>query len=129
MSSEPDVGAHIAAAYALDRAGDEAAAVQHYDAAWKLGVPNDARRHFLVGYGSTLRNVGRAPEAVALLSEASAADPSYVPFKVFLALALHSSGAHPVAMATLMEALLVAGADLDGFERATAVYQRELLLG
>ena len=69
------VRARIAAAFAADRIGDERAAIVHYDAAWALGVPEDVRRRFLVGYGSTLRNVGRADDAVALLSEA--ADSSY----------------------------------------------------
>ena len=74
-----DVEARIRAAYALDGAGHESAAVTHYDAAWALGVPADRRQRFVVGYGSTLRNVGRLEQSVALLAEASAADPDYAP--------------------------------------------------
>jgi tetratricopeptide (TPR) repeat protein len=124
-----DVEARIAAAYALDRAGREEEAIHHYDAAWALGVPDERRRRFLVGYGSTLRNVGRLEESLALLGEASTADPGYAPYKVFLALALHSSGESCAAMATLFEAILdmAGGASLDGYERAIAFYQRELL--
>jgi tetratricopeptide (TPR) repeat protein len=124
-----DAAARIAAAYALDREGREAEAIVHYDAAWELGVPPAARRRFLVGYGSTLRNVGRLEEAVAILGDAVAADPDYAPFKVFLGLALHSSGQHEAATATLLEAVLDlhGGARLDGFERAIAEYQKEML--
>jgi thioredoxin-like negative regulator of GroEL len=124
-----DVEARIAAAYRLDREGREEEAVRHYDAAWGLGVPDDRRRRFLVGYGSTLRNVGRLEESVALLGEAQAADPDYPAFKVFLALALWSSGEGSAAMATALDALLdvAAGASLDGYERAIGEYQRELI--
>ena len=124
-----DVAARIAAAYACDRDGREREAVIHYDAAWALGVPPDARRRFLVGYGSTLRNVGRVDESVAILGEAVAADPDYAPFKIFLGLALHSAGQHAAAIAALLEAALDldGGARLDGFERAIGEYQREML--
>ena len=124
-----DAGARIRAAYALDRIGQESAAIAHYDAAWALGVPEGERRRFFVGYGSTLRNVGRLEQAVAILGEASAADPDYAPFRAFLGLALHSSGQHALALATMMEALLAVhgGATLDGFERALGEYCRELI--
>jgi tetratricopeptide (TPR) repeat protein len=124
-----DVSARIAAAYACDRVGREAEAILHYDAAWALGIPPEARRRFLVGYGSTLRNVGRVEDSIAILGEAVAADPDYAPLKVFLGLALHSAAQHHAAVAALLEAVLDlhGGARLDGFERAIAEYQRELL--
>jgi hypothetical protein len=92
-------------------------------------VPADRRRRFLVGYGSTLRNVGRVEESVAVLGDAAVADPDYAPFKVFLGLALHSSGEHAAAVATLLGALLDlhAGGVLDGYERAIDEYHRSLL--
>lgn len=127
--SPSDVEAQMAAAYACDRDGREADAVRYYDAAWALGVPPEARRRFLVGYGSTLRNVGRLEESVAILGDAVAAEPDYAPYKVFLGLALHSSGEHAAAAATLLGAVLDChgGARLDGFERAIGEYQEELL--
>ncbi len=124
-----DVEARIAAAYGLDRAGREQEAIVHYDAAWRLGVPDDRRRRFLVGYGSTLRNIGRLEESVAILGDASNADPRYPPFKAFLALALHSSGERAAALATMLDALLDVddGCSLDGYDKALIEYQRELL--
>lgn len=124
-----DVEARIAAAYALDRAGREQEAIAHYDAAWHLGIPDDRRRRFVVGYGSTLRNVGRLEESVAILGDASNADPRYPAFKAFLALALFSSGERAAALATMLDALLDVedGCSLDGYDVALVEYQRELL--
>lgn len=124
-----DVLARVAAAYACDRVGREEEAVRHYDAAWRLGVPQEHRRRFVVGYGSTLRNVGRLEESVAILGEAIAEDPDYPPFKAFLALALHAMGERSAAIAAMLDALLdvAGGASLDGYEGALAEYQRELL--
>jgi tetratricopeptide (TPR) repeat protein len=124
-----DVEARMAAAYALDREGREEEAIAHYDAAWRLGVPEHRRRRFLVGYGSTLWNVGRLEQAVALLGEAATDDPSYPAYKAFLSLALFSAGERAAALATMLDALLdvAGGASLDGFERALGDYQRALL--
>ena len=121
-----DVAAEIAAAYECDRRGDERSAIVHYERAWSLGVPDSERRHVLVGYGSTLRNVGRADDAVGLLGDAVAADPDYAPFRAFLALALLSAGHARAAVATLL-GLALDTADLDGFERALGAYHDELL--
>lgn len=120
---------HIAAAYALDRMGDERAAALHYDAAWALGVPTEQERGFLVGYGSTLRNVGRVDEAIALLGEALRKYPDYPPLTAFLALALLSGGQWHASLATMIDAALAAARPgaFDGYERALSEYQRELL--
>ena len=119
----------IAQAYAHDRAGDERAAIRFYDRAYALGVPEAQRRRFLVGYGSTLRNVGRAEEAVAILAEAIAADPDYPAFTAFLALALADAGHPKAALATMLGCALDAARDgaFDGHERALSECHRELL--
>ncbi|HEY5926212.1 MAG TPA: tetratricopeptide repeat protein [Kofleriaceae bacterium] len=119
----------IAYAYAHDREGDEHGAIKFYDAAYRLGVPDEKRRRFLVGYGSTLRNVGRSEEAVAILGQAIADDPGYPAYVPFLALALADAGHPKAALATMLGAVLdVARPDaLDGFERALGEYHQELL--
>lgn len=123
-----DVLAQIEAAYGHDRNGFERVAIAYYDEAYRLGVPEALRRRFLVGYGSTLRNVGRIDDAIAILGRAVADDP-YPPFAAFLALALGSAGHHEAALATLLGCALDAArpAAFDGYERALAEYQRELL--
>jgi predicted Zn-dependent protease len=119
----------IAAAYAHDKADDEPGAIKFYDAAYRLGVPEQHRRRFLVGYGSTLRNVGRAEEAVAILAQALADDPDYPAFTAFLALALADVGHPKAALATMLGvALDVARPGVfDGYERALGEYHRLLL--
>jgi catechol 2,3-dioxygenase-like lactoylglutathione lyase family enzyme len=124
-----DVRAQMRAAYACDRFGDESEAVGYYDAAWKLGVPASERRRFLVGYGSTLRNVGRSEEAIALLRDAVDEFPDFAPLSAFLALALHRCGHHRGAMAAALDAVLAAAGDsdsLDGYDRALREYRDEL---
>lgn len=124
-----DVYARIEAAMGCDRNGHEHEAIRHYDAAFQLGVPPSERRRFFVGYGSTLRNVGRIDDAIGVLGQAIADDPSYPPFAAFLALALGSAGHHKAALATMLGcALDAARADaFDGYERALTEYHRELL--
>ena len=123
-----EVEVEIEKAYALDREGREREAIVHYERAWALGVPEEARRRFLVGFGSTLRNVGRADEAVAVLTEAVAAYPDYPALHAFLALALLSAGHAKAAVATMLGVTLdLGGAAFDGFDVALTEYHHELL--
>lgn len=124
-----DVHAQIEAAYASDRAGYEHVAIRHYDAAYKLDVPDAERRAFYLGYGSSLRNVGRSEEAVALLAQAVSDDPHYPPYAAFLALALMSVGQPRAALATMLGCALDAARPeaFERYTRALAEYQRELL--
>ncbi len=119
----------IAAAYAHDTEGREREAIKHYDRAYQLGVPAVLRRRFLVGYGSTLRNVGRSEEAIVLLAEAAAADPGYPAYSAFLALALMSGGHPRAALAAMLGCALdaVPPTMWDGYDRALTGYQQELL--
>jgi predicted Zn-dependent protease len=119
----------LAAAYAADRAGDAHAAIRLYECARQLGVPEDARRAFTVGYGSTLRDVGRADEAVAVVARAVAEDPEFAPFPAFLALALASAGHPAAALATMLGCALDAARPgaFAPYDRALGAYHRELL--
>ena len=122
-----NVGAQIAAASANDSYGTEEDAIGFYDKAWALGVPEDERKRFIVGYGSTLRNVGRHRESVELLQAAVEEFPGYAPHSAFLALALHTDGQHPEALAAALDALLQAGAPkLDGYDPALTHYRDAL---
>jgi len=123
-----DVRAQIAAAYASDRNDCEQEAIIHYDLAFKMKIPDQERAGFLLGYGSTLRNVGRTQEAVEILSEANRLFPTDASILAFLALAMYSSGRHTEAIATMLNAALLASRD-DGFgqyQRALREYQQEL---
>lgn len=122
-----DVAAQVAAAYACDRWGRETDAIVYYDAAWRLGGPAHDMRDFLVGYGSTLRNVGRVAESLALLDAAVERYPRDQALRAFQGLALHSAGRHAEAMAAVIDALLLSPSpDAARFGRALAFYRDEL---
>jgi len=123
-----DVRAQTAAAYAADRLGREEEAVAFYERAHELGPLEDDQPGFLLGYGSTLRSIGRLEQAVAVLRNATIQYPSETALFAFLALALHSHGQHREAMAMMLDvALKVTREDgLGGYDRALREYQEEL---
>lgn len=122
-----EVTAQLEAAYACDRYGEETDAIGYYDAAARLDIPSDQRKQFLVGYGSTLRNVGRVAEAIAHLQAATVELPDSAALAAFLALALHAAGRHDEAMVAALDAVL--RGPLDGYERALRFYRDELASG
>lgn len=127
-SNPGDVEAQIAAAYGNDRYGREEDAIKYYDAAWAIGVPGEVRCGFLVGYGSTLRNVGRLAESIAIHRAGITEYPEFAAHHAFLALALHAVGDYNGAMAEALGALVEAGAaNLGGYDRALGEYRDELL--
>ena len=120
----------VAAAYAHDREGREHEAVVHYDAAYRMGGPADDRAGFLLGYGSTLRNVGRLDDSLAVLRAAVVDFPEHHAMRCFLALTLHSLGRHAEALATALDVILglrAAGPSVATFARALGEYRDELL--
>lgn len=124
-----DVRAQLAAAYACDRLGSEAEAIQYYRIASTLGIPRDEKAKFLIGFASTLRNSGNAEDAIRTLSEACREFPDRAEFLAFLALAYESSGQSSLAVATMLKAGLMAARE-DGFgiyRRALNEYHDELL--
>lgn len=126
-----DARAQIEAAYACERAGEQALAIRYYESAWQLGVPPAERANVAVGYGEALRSAGRVDDAVAVLGEAAVENPDYAPANVFLGLALVSAGQPGAGVATLLDVILrLGGPDaLDGYEGALARYHGELLEG
>ena len=93
---------------ALDSAGDEADADAQYAAATAAGLAEiDPARaaQLAVQHASTLRNLGRTDEAIAMLRAApSHASVGSAP-AVFLALALHSAGRYDEALRVAIEAV------------------------
>lgn len=124
-----DVGVLAEAAYACDRDGREAEALGYYQRAFDLGGPPDDRAGFLLGFGSTLRNCGRADDAVAVLAAAVLEFPDDAALRAFLALALHGAGHPALALATMLDAgLATAPTAFAPYRRALGDYARELQL-
>jgi Flp pilus assembly protein TadD len=114
-------------AYACDFAGREEQAVAPYRRALEMGLPEEMLPGHLLGFGSTLRNVGQIEESVRVLREAVASFPDRADLKVFLALSLSSAGEPAEALVTLLDLILVSpGVDLHGYERAARYYTDEL---
>ena len=124
-----DVLAQIDAAYHGDAHRTEEEAIGFYDQAWKLGVPAGKRREFMLGYGSTLKNVGRTGESRSILRQASEEFPEDQALPIFLALTEHAAGQSSQAMARLIELFLDLGdaaPDAKRYERALRFYADEL---
>ena len=83
---------HLERAYALDSAGDEHGAIVEYERALEAGIPDDMLAKTLLGYGSTLRNVGRNDDSVRVLEDAVRRFPEHQALPVFLAFSLWTAG-------------------------------------
>ncbi len=100
----------------FDSMGFEAEAATEYERALALGL--DAARHaqLAVQYGSTLRNLGRLDEAIAVLQAAPTDATTGSAPRIVLALALHSAGRKDEALRVAIEA------QIEGLPR----YQRSM---
>lgn len=93
-------------ASALDEAGREEEAVEPYRRALELGLPPGTALAARIQLASTLRNVGRADEAVGILEAVLRERPEHRAARMFLALALHSAGRPREALHELLDLLL-----------------------
>lgn len=96
-------------ASAHDSAGLEAEAAALYEQAAAAGLADvdaslDAHRQ--IQHGSTLRNLGRLDEALALLSAAPDHPEVGAAREAFIALTLHDAGRHDEALRVTIEALV-----------------------
>jgi len=87
-----------------DSLGFEAEAGAEYERALSLGLDEARHAQLAVQYGSTLRNLGRLEEAIAVLEEAPLHESTGSAPRVVLALALHSAGRKDEALRVALEA-------------------------
>ncbi len=125
-----DIVAQMEAAFACDREGRETEAIVFYDAAWKLelALPVAERHDFMIGYGSTLKNVGRLQESEHILRQLVAAVPTSGAARVFLALTLHASGRSNAALGELLDLALAhqhCDETLRRYHRAISTYRSQ----
>ena len=100
---EPRVRYEVGGAYDTD--GQEERAVGYYERALSLGLDGELRRRCLLQYGSTLRNLGRLEESLAVFDRAIAEYPSSASLPVFRALTLHAQARPNAAIAELLGAI------------------------
>lgn len=105
-------------AFGYDREGHEAEAIPHYERAIAAGLSGEQLEKALLGLGSSLRNVNRLEESVAVLEDACRRFPDHQALPVFLALSLWSAGRQGEALALLARRL----GEGSGYERAIREY-------
>lgn len=107
----------------FDSLGFEAEAGAAYERALALGLDEARHAQLAVQYGSTLRNLGRLDEAIAVLRAAPQHESTGTAPRVVLALALHSAGRSDEALRVAIEAQLDA---LPRYQRSMRAYAAAL---
>lgn len=106
-----------------DSMGFEAEAGEAYERALELGLDDARHAQLAVQYGSTLRNLGRLDEAIAVLRAAPTHETTGSAPQIVLALALHSAGRKDEALRVAIEAQLDA---LPRYQRSMRSYAAAL---
>lgn len=108
----------------LDSLGREETAVEPYERADRLGLPDELRPQWTLQYGSTLRLVGRLDESIRILDEGRARYPAYPAIDLMLALAMLDAGRAPDASTTAIRARLKPDPDgsVERYRRALEWY-------
>jgi tetratricopeptide (TPR) repeat protein len=110
---------------ALDSTGHSDLAVPLYERALALGLGGERRRRAVIQMASSLRNLGRSEESVALLTAEREAGSDHLDdaVSVFLALALTDVGREREAVSITVTAL---ARHLPRYQRSSAAYARLL---
>lgn len=106
-----------------DSLGFEAEAGAEYERALALGLDEARHAQLAVQYGSTLRNLGRLDDAIAVLEAAPTHETTGTAPRVVLALALHSAGRKDEALRVALEAQIDA---LPRYQRSMRAYAAAL---
>ena len=106
-----------------DSQGFEAEAAAQYERALDLGLDTARHAQLAVQYGSTLRNLGRLDEAIAVLRAAPTHESTGSAPRLVLALALHSAGRTDEALQVSVEAQIEA---LPRYQRSMRAYAAAL---
>ena len=128
LTAEPGVDRAVAAyerGSAFDSTGHSDLAVPLYEQALELGLGEDRRRPAVIQMASSLRNLGRVDESVALLAAERdrRSDELDDAISAFLAFALADAGREREAAAIALAAL---APHLPRYQRSVANYARAL---
>lgn len=88
---------------AYDTDGQEERAAELYQQAMDAGLDGRWLRQCFLQYGSTLRNLGRLAESLALFDRGIARFPESESLVLFRALTLHAAGQASAALGTVLE--------------------------
>jgi tetratricopeptide (TPR) repeat protein len=111
-----------------DSAGREEQAIPHYEQALALGLREDLVPGALLQLGSSLRNVGRNDEAVALFDDAVARFPNHAALRLFRAFALATAGRDREALVDVLELARtrIEAPEIERYRRSLENYTRAL---
>ena len=98
---DPEVLYEVAGSY--DTAGQEEIAADYYERALAAGLSDATLCRCLLQYGSTLRNLDRAAESLAVFADPRRQFPSSDSLRNFEAFSLDAAGRPHAAMAALLE--------------------------
>jgi tetratricopeptide (TPR) repeat protein len=126
LPDDPQVA--IQTAWAHDSLGLEEEAVPHYEAALAAGLPDDQARGAYLGFGSTLRTLGRDAESERVFLEGIERFPDFRPLRIFYAMLEYNLGRSGEAVRTLIELLLEATDDptILRYRRSLGAYAEDL---
>jgi len=120
---EDDAAALFEQASALDYTGREAEAEPFYRRAIAAGLDRQRQAYAAIQLASTIRNLGRAAEAVEILQAEPGGDELDDARAAFLALARHDAGQPAEALAGVLDAL---AGHMTDYRRAVTEYAVEL---
>jgi tetratricopeptide (TPR) repeat protein len=114
-----------------DSAGREEEAIPHYERALELGLPEELVPRALLQLGSSLRNVGRNDEAIALFDDAVARYPDDAALRLFRAFALATAGRDRDALVDVLDLarMRIEAPEIERYRRSLEYYTRELSSG
>ncbi|WP_309126996.1 tetratricopeptide repeat protein [Microbacterium sp.] len=98
---DPDVLYELGGAYDTD--GQEQRAAGYYRRAMDAGLSGARLRQCYLQFGSTLRNLGRLDESIAMFDEGLERFPPSESLGLFRALTLHASGRPSAALGSVLE--------------------------
>lgn len=111
-----------------DSAGRPEEALVHYERALALGLREELVPRLFVQLGSTLRNLGRNDEAIALFEDGSARYPDDVALRLFRAFALATAGRDREALVDVLDLARtrIDAPEIDRYRRSLESYTRDL---
>jgi tetratricopeptide (TPR) repeat protein len=119
---------HYQLAWTYDSLDREAEALPHYETAISLGLPPNELSGALIGFGSTLRNLGQLDRAAEILETGRRQFPEQPEFDAFLALVRHDQGRHTESLQLALTTLVDTSEDpgINAYQRALRHYVSRL---
>ncbi|WP_430180691.1 tetratricopeptide repeat protein [Peribacillus simplex] len=115
-------------AWSLDILGLEVKAVPHYEAALKLGLPDEDAKGAFLGLGSTYRTIGEYEKSKRTLEAGLARFPEDKALLVFRAMSFYNLGQHDLAMESLLKIIAETSKDreIQSYAKAIEFYSDKL---